>query len=246
MCSTSSSRRRCPRCWRQSRPPARGLAAKRRATGSRRCSRSGPAGEIEGDTPEAVVSRLEGAMARHDYAAATALFAAAAAGDGRGRGHRAGRYRGSCRGGGAGRGPPGEGEPRRDPSCVVDRPQPPDHGGDRVAHEPAGHDDHRAPGLPAAAAARRRGVPPARADRGDDHRLGHRPADRHGAAVPRASAPRRGGRSRASRRWAMATSRSRPATPAGRGCWRARRAPTCRATRRRSCSKRAPILRSAT
>ena len=34
-----------------------------------------PVGEMEGDTPEAVVSRLEGAMVRHDYAAATALFA---------------------------------------------------------------------------------------------------------------------------------------------------------------------------
>jgi hypothetical protein len=35
-----------------------------------------PAGETEGDSPEAVVSRLEGAMSRHDYAAAAALFAA--------------------------------------------------------------------------------------------------------------------------------------------------------------------------
>jgi hypothetical protein len=34
-----------------------------------------PAGEIEGDTPDAVVSRLEGAMSRHDYAGAAALFA---------------------------------------------------------------------------------------------------------------------------------------------------------------------------
>lgn len=33
-----------------------------------------PAGEIEGDSPEAVVSRLEGAMSRHDYAGASALF----------------------------------------------------------------------------------------------------------------------------------------------------------------------------
>jgi hypothetical protein len=33
-----------------------------------------PAGEIEGDSPEAVISRLEGAMTRHDYAAASALF----------------------------------------------------------------------------------------------------------------------------------------------------------------------------
>lgn len=35
-----------------------------------------PAGETEGDSPEAVVSRLEGAMSRHDYAAARDLFAA--------------------------------------------------------------------------------------------------------------------------------------------------------------------------
>ena len=34
-----------------------------------------PAGEVEGDNPEAVVSRLEGAMSRHDYAGATMLFA---------------------------------------------------------------------------------------------------------------------------------------------------------------------------
>jgi len=34
-----------------------------------------PAGEVEGDGPDAVVSRLEGAMSRHDYAAASALFA---------------------------------------------------------------------------------------------------------------------------------------------------------------------------
>lgn len=35
-----------------------------------------PAGETEGDAPEAVMSRLEAAMARHDYAGALALFAA--------------------------------------------------------------------------------------------------------------------------------------------------------------------------
>jgi hypothetical protein len=34
-----------------------------------------PAGEIEGDSPEAVLSRLEAAMARHDYIAASDLFA---------------------------------------------------------------------------------------------------------------------------------------------------------------------------
>lgn len=35
-----------------------------------------PTGEMEGDTPEAVVSRLEGAIARRDFAAAQTLFAA--------------------------------------------------------------------------------------------------------------------------------------------------------------------------
>jgi len=34
-----------------------------------------PAEEQEGDSPEAIASRLEGAMTRHDYAAASALLA---------------------------------------------------------------------------------------------------------------------------------------------------------------------------
>jgi hypothetical protein len=33
-----------------------------------------PADEVEGDGPEAIVTRLESAMIRRDYAAATALF----------------------------------------------------------------------------------------------------------------------------------------------------------------------------
>jgi hypothetical protein len=33
-----------------------------------------PAEEIEGDTPEAIVSRLEGAVSRHEFEAATALL----------------------------------------------------------------------------------------------------------------------------------------------------------------------------
>jgi hypothetical protein len=34
-----------------------------------------PVGEMAGNSPEAVISRLEGAMSRHDYAGASALFA---------------------------------------------------------------------------------------------------------------------------------------------------------------------------